>query len=181
MNKNLLLYLQTLFAGALILLFIDNILELPITHNALIFITIVSCVFSACYSPTSYVAKTKQNHKNRVVVWDRTSIDIPSPSVLAKNKYKALYVCSNKEEEINFELLKSVGKFTKINNWKFETSNIIDLKVNLILTLYDISKCYGEDVIIDVFTTDRELAIRMEMQGLGYGISTMNFHKTGDL
>jgi hypothetical protein len=181
MNKNLLLYLQTLIAGALILMFIDSMYELPIIQNALIFITIVSCIFSVCHAPTMSVPKVEKEHKNRVVVWDRTSIDIPSLSILAKNKYRALYVCSNTEEYINFELIKSVGKISTINHWKFETSNVIDLKVNLILTLYDISKSYGKEVTIDVFTTDRDLTIRMEMQGLGYGFSSMNFHESGDL
>lgn len=116
-----------------------------------------------------------------VALWDRTSVDLPQLSVLAEYEFVALYVCAPTTHNIDFSLIKLAGQITDIHCWEFDTTNPIDLKINLILTLHDIAKKYGDNTTIDVFTKDRDLAMRIKVQGLAYNLKDINTHKTGAL
>ncbi len=110
------------------------------------------------------------------VIWDRNSVDLPSPEYLRKAKANLFLFCTTTGVKPDLSLIKpAIGK-AEVVHWEYRTDNKINLQIALLLSLFAITiKSAGKPVHLHIFTTEESLETRFLLHARAYGINNITF------
>lgn len=117
----------------------------------------------------------KVDNTKNVILWDRSTVDLPSISYLQKKKFEAIYFCTPTGEQPDMSFILPASGVKTVNHWEYRTDNEIHLKIYLLLTLYHIYTAYGEDVELHIFTRCPDMIKRFKIHAAGYNLNKIVF------
>lgn len=126
--------------------------------------------------PDTFKFKNVDEDKTKhIILWDRTSIDLPNLAYMQKFKFESIYFCTTTGVIPDLSLIKPASRIEKVNHWEYRTDNDTHLKIYLLLALYHAYLEYGSDAELHIFTKDPDLKTRFKLHSSAYDFKGVNF------
>lgn len=132
--------------------------------------------------PTEDIGREAYKFKNvdtddtkHIILWDRSSIDLPSLSYLQRFKFESIYFCTTTGASPDLSLIKPASRVERVNHWEYRTDNDTHLKIYLILALYHVYLEHGSKTELHIFTKDPDLKTRFKLHCSAYEFKAVHF------